>query len=381
MMKLINCLKISMNEMKNNKSLFLFYLIVFVSLISVGTSMLDVSFYLPERISASIREMNFDWMTLNIRHSKQLDSVLDKYDMECIDVSVDEFYDGTIGLSALNDELYTGGVILDTVQIKNTLKNRIKEKTLKGNITNTFTQNGCGIYIDQRIAQEQQCDIGQKLQLIGENGEIIDTLEIKGIYKNSDELNDYYIEEMAYNMYKSIYSGCALNITLRTTNFKDIFSFVSWVTENHIEFDYNKDMIGAMKMFYIVFTVFDFILLLALAGILFLLLDMYIIRRTVFYGIGSAIGMTPEDVIHILIIISEVLIGMATLLSLAVSNIILNSINKMADNLFSLQSRRYMPMIALLFNWIVLQPCIFIIISRFHKKLERNKMILILHHK
>lgn len=380
-MRLNNCFKIVVSEIKSSKGIFSFYLAIFICLISIGTSMLDVSFYLPKRISASIRQMDLDWMMVNIRNIKQLDMITSAYDIECIDVYVDEFHNETLGLPSINAELYSGGVVLNTPQMKDTLKIRINENLLCGErmeLSKSSLQEESWVYISQRIAEEQKCRIGQSFQMVGRAGEVIEELEIKGIYKASEELNDYYMNQTAYEKYKEMYQNCAFTITMRNATFEDIFSFTAWVEANRIECDYSKDMIGAIQMFYILFIAFNFILLVALSGVLFHLLDMYMLHRVVFYAVGSAIGMTSKDIMHIIYILSELLISVAMLLSGVGSVILLKSINEVAEELFSLPNEMYIPVIALLINWGLLQVCVFIVIERFRKNLERKEIISVL---
>lgn len=384
MMKLKSCFGIATGEIKSNKSIFLFYLAIFICLISIGTSMLDVSFFLPERISASIREMDLDWVMVKIRNIKQLELITSSYDVECIDIYVDEFQNETLGISSTSGETYAGGVILCESQMEDTLKFKIKDNLLAGEMSDsskTTIQEEYGVYISQRMAEKQKYGVGQSLRLVGRNGELIELLEIKGIYKDSDELKDYYIDQAAYEKYKEIYQNCALIITMRNTTFEDIFSFTSWMEENQMESDYSKDMIGAIQMFYIVFAVFNVILLIALSGILFHLLDMYMLRRMVFYAIGSAIGMTPKDIIHILYILSELLVNIAVIISGFGSVVLLNSINEAAEELFALPKDMYIPIAALVINWVLLQVCIFVVIERFHKNLQRREIISVLRRK
>ncbi|MBE5866463.1 MAG: hypothetical protein E7292_09690 [Lachnospiraceae bacterium] len=374
-MKLKNCCYIVANELKNSKATFSFYLIIFVCLLSIGTSMLDVSFYLPERIAASVREMNLDWVTVTIRNTKQLDLITDAYDMECLDVWVDEFGADALGLTPEAGGFYFGGVLLETVSMENSLQKKMAESLTEGEL---ITSPEHGVYISQRLVEEQGLALGQKLSLWGREGELMDSLIIKGIYLDSEDLNDYYIEQGAYEKYKERYQNCALQIVVRNAVFEDVFSFVSWADSKQIVCSYSEDMIGAVQMFYIIFAAFNLILLMALSGILFHLLDMYMMQRMTFYAVGSAIGMTVKDIIRILFVLSEVLINVAVLGAGIGAMFLLKSVNDTAAELFVLPSERYVPVAALGMNWALLQICIVIVIVRFHKNLKKREIVSIL---
>ena len=376
-MMIRNCMTIVANEAKSNKGMFSFYLIIFICLISIGTSILDVSFYLPERISTSVREMELDWLMVNVRHQKQLDKMTSLYDLECMDVYVNEFGNNTLGLTQA-EESYSGGVLINNSDMQSILITTLENQLLHGeinNLANCFNQEEYNLYICETIAKKEDLDINKTVKLLGREGEPIVLLKIKGIYKDSEDLNDYYISQIAYEKYKEIYQNCSLELILRNIKSEEIFSFVDWMEEENIDCDYNEDMIGAIQMFYIFFSVFNFILLLALSGILYHLLEIYMLKRTTFYAMGLAMGMTEIDIMRILYVLAELLISIAMVGSMIGSVLVLASVNKVANELFSFSEQMYIPVLALVMNWCILQVCMIVVMKCFWKKINGKEII------
>lgn len=376
-MMIRNCMTIVANEAKSNKGMFSFYLIIFICLISIGTSILDVSFYLPERISTSVREMELDWLMVNVRHQKQLDKMTSLYDLECMDVYVNEFGNNTLGLTQ-TEESYSGGVLINNSDMQSILIATLENQLLHGeinNLANSFNQEEYNLYICETIAKKEDLDINKTVKLLGREGEPIVLLKIKGIYKDSEDLNDYYISQIAYEKYKEIYQNCSLELILRNIKSEEIFSFVDWLEEENIDCDYNEDMIGAIQMFYIFFSVFNFILLLALSGILYHLLEIYMLKRTTFYAMGLAMGMTEIDIMRILYVLAELLISIAMVGSTIGSVLVLASVNKVANELFSFSEQMYIPVLALVMNWCILQICMIMVMKCFWKKINGKEII------
>lgn len=376
-MMIRNCMTIVVNEAKSNKGMFSFYLIIFICLISIGTSILDVSFYLPERISTSVREMELDWLMVNVRHQKQLDKMTSLYDLECMDVYVNEFGNNTLGLTQ-TEESYSGGVLINNSDMQSVLITTLENQLLHGeinNLANSFNQEEYNLYICETIAKKEDLDINKTVKLLGREGEPIVLLKIKGIYKDSEDLNDYYISQIAYEKYKEIYKNCCLELVLRNIKFEETFSFVDWMEEENIDCDYNEDMIGAIQMFYIFFSVFNFILLLALSGILYHLLEIYMLKRTTFYAMGLAMGMTEIDIMRILYVLAELLISIAMVGSAIGSVLVLASVNKVANELFSFSEQMHIPVLALVMNWCILQICMIVVMKCFWKKINGKEII------
>lgn len=376
-MMIKNYMTIVINELKSNKGMFSFYLIIFICLISIGTSILDVSFYLPERISTSVREMELDWVMVNVRHQKQLDRMTFLYDLECMDVYVNEFGNDTLGLTQI-EETYSGGVLINNADMQNILITIIENQLLCGEINdlaNPFNQKEYGLYICETIAKKEELDVNKTVRLMGREGETIVLLKIMGIYKDSEDLNDYYISQEAYEKYKEIYQNCSLELILRNSKSEEIFSFVNWMEEENIDCYYNEDMIGAIQMFYIFFGVFNFILLLALSGILYHLLEIYMLKRTSFYAISLAMGMTEIDIMRILYVLVELLISIAMVASMIGSVLVLASVNKVANELFSFSREIYIPILALVINWCILQICMIVVVKCFWKKIKGKEII------
>ncbi len=375
-----NCMTIVANEVKNNKGMFSFYLIIFICLISIGTSILDVSFYLPERISASVREMELDWLTVNVRHQKQLDKITSLYDLDCMDVFVNEFGNHTLELTQ-SEEFYIGGVLIQYADMHNILKFTLENQMLFAKKNDMEISSGSeeyNVYICESIAKNEGINVEQNVKLLGREGEEIASLNVAGIYKDSEKLCDYYISQEAYEKYKETYQNCSLEVVLRNHNPGEIFSFVKKMEEENIDCVYNEDMIGAIQMFYIFFSVFNFILLLALSGILYHLLEIYMLKRTSFYAIALAMGMKQRDIMRVLYVLAEVLISIAMLGSVIGSAVVLASVHKVANELFSFSGKLYIPLLALVINWGILQICIIVVMKCFKKKINQKEIIQLL---
>lgn len=381
MMIFKNCLSIVIEELKICKKIFVLYLFIFICLISIGTSMLDLSFYLPERISTSISNMNLDWIVLDIRNTKQLNLITSKYDIDFLDMEINEFQNSTLGLPQSNETLYSGGILLDICTENDTLIKNIKENLLyqeEPPTSQASNDKNYNIFISEKVAEENELKINQKIDFKGRNGNALGALHIVGIYTDSEDLRDYYLNQSAYELYKQNYQNCTIQITLKNRIFKNIFSFISFVQKNKLKCDYNKDMIGAIQMFYIFFLLLNFIILLALTGNLFHLIEIYILRRSSFYAINLALGMTQRDILYIIYLLSQIMINTGMFFSCFFSSFLLKSIRKFASELFLFSTDVYVPVLALIANWFLLQLCISIVIIRFKSKVNRNEIIDIL---
>jgi ABC-type antimicrobial peptide transport system permease subunit len=91
-------------------------------------------------------------------------------------------------------------------------------------------------------------------------------------------------------------------------------NIIRWAEKNNLHVHYSRDVIFAVQMVYYTFFILNSILLIALTGIIYNLINIYFNRRKRFYAINMAIGMTPLDILCVMFFFCQIFILLSFIL-------------------------------------------------------------------
>ncbi len=388
-MKFKYCLKTTLWEIRTQIKLFVFYIIIFISLFSMATALLNVAMYLPDGVGKLASKESLDTVGVDsVEKIDELEQILEKYDIVLYDAIDNEVDKERLGLSNEEDSLIGIGAVVDTTW-KNELKEYIKYNLISGEFSpEKLNANNCSaVWFDEKVAEDFKLEIGDEITIYDKDGIASDKkLYVQGLYKNEVSekynycINDCYLSTNAYKDFHLVDKREDCYFVFAPQKFRDIFDIITLLENNHYNVLYSETFVNAIRMMYIMLYVFNFILFIALSGILLHLMDMYYQKRNFYWAVNSAIGMSYKDIMRILFCIYEVILIIASGASAFVSYFILNGINNMSQDLFGMNlSTNQFSVYPFIFNFILLQICLFFVLYKLRKKLLNTQIVQLLH--
>lgn len=384
-MKIRNYFKFAGQEIRVSLSLFIFYMIIFILLLSASVTFLDSALFLPDKIASTMQKMKTDNIIIFIEETSKLQELAKSIPMKLYECKVGgyEFDPERLGLSSneaskeSNSSIaFSGGVLLKDYQINNQVALFISGNIISGefapNVPNS--KGALPTWISGTMADAFGINCQDELQLIV-SGKNSVPLYVQGLYSSNTAFSDYYIPEEAYSLFNVNNADSKLQITVSPLRFRDIYSLLNRLQKSDIPCLYSEQTVRSTQMMYVAFYISTIILLVALSGILLYLLNLYYNRRATYFALCLAVGMTHGDVLKILFCISEIIIIATTVFSSALSYFALYKIEAYINKLFLLQNEQTkFPFISLILNIILLQLCILFVIKKVSKTIKGNNI-------
>lgn len=388
-MKLKHCLKITLWEIRTQIKLFVFYIVIFISLFSMATALLNVAMYLPDGVGELASKESLDTLSVDsIENISELEELLNNYKIILYDTNDREITQECLGLSSEEEGIISFGTLVNT-SWEDKLSKYIADNLSSGEFSpEKLNNNNCyAVWFDEKIAESYKLKIGDEITIYDKDGVATNNkLYVQGVYKNevSEKYNykigDSYFSQNAYNAFHTVDKREDNTFSFATEKFRDIFSVIKVLKDNNYKVLYSDTFVNAIRMMYIMLYAFNFILFIALSGILLHLMDMYYRKRETCWAVNSAIGMSHKDIMRTLFFIYEIILLIVSVVSIIVSYLILNGINNMSCDLFGINlSTHQFSVYPFIFNFILLQVCLFFVLYKFCKKLLNRQIVQLLH--
>lgn len=376
-----NVNKIIIWELKINKGVFLFYLIIIVLLFSISVSLLGLAFNIPVLIAGELKAVNADNINITNVTTNEAERVLAKQ-VELLDATVTPQDLKNNNLEIETDKFFWGGVLLDATYYPGIDIEFITKILLTGmNSGEAEVENGCyPIWIERGMAEETGLNLYSRLLMFDFNGIELCNVYVAGIFESADH-HHFYISQYIYSKLEERHLNMRLSLYLRPLEFNEFNHIISWAEKNKFHVHYNRDIIFAVQMVYYTFFVLNFILLLTLVGIIYNMIRIYFSKREKFYAMNLAIGMTPADILKIIFYICQILIFISVFVSFGISYWISNNINSYVIKYFEFADiDSSFPLLPLLLNWLILQMLTIFMLLRFSKTNRGRDIVSVIRH-
>ncbi|AEV69700.1 FtsX-like permease family protein [Acetivibrio clariflavus] len=381
-MKIKNYFILAVQEIRANFLLFVFYMTIFILLLSVSITFLDSALFLTDKIASTMQKIGTDNIIISIEKTSDLEQIAKVIPMRLYECKVKgyEFDPTRLGLSqnettrdSSSFTTFSGGVLLKDYQPNNQVALFISNNILSGEFApnSQNTEDALPIWISSSMAKAFGIDSGNKLHFIVSEHKNSVPIYVQGLFTSNTAFSDYYISEEIYNIFNFNNADSKLQITVSPLRFRDIYSLINMLRKLDIPCLYSEQTIRSTQMMYVAFYISTIILLTALSGILFHLLILYYNRRTTFFAMCQAIGMSHGDVLMILFCISEVILLVTTIFSSALSYFVQYKIEAYINKVFLFQNVQVrFPFISLILIIFLLQLCILFAIKKVSKTIK-----------
>ena len=377
-MKIRSCFEIALFELRHSFKIFLFYSVICVSLMAVSTSLLKAAMTIPDKISGIAHGLNADSIEI-------YDYKIDKIENVINNVNIISCRSGMVG-DATNifwekyaDNMWisglSSGILINSDKFTNESQEHIPENLLSGEFSPDKDNNP--VWINNIMANKLNLKCGDILNGSTFSGQPI-KLVIQGIFKDSDEVEYYYVNEQTWELIVGDSEPEKNVFWVRCQQFSDLNKIQKILKKNNIEYSCQDMMFRSLNIMYAAFYSSSIILIVALNGIMTYLLEQYYSKRKNFFKINSLLGMTEKNIICVLFLIIECVLIFSVICSGLLSSAIINRINTYICELFKYDfNLNGLPLIQLIINFALVQVSIITAFYKFRKMLHisANKSI------
>ena len=323
---------IAKGEMMVQHSLFALYICILSLLLSVSIFIMEAWFVMPDAIAEPIHTFHSDYLLISLQE-EMLKSINMDYPVVLADCHFSNMVLTEENLSLEKKEGFFGGVVLHFDGVESSLETYLMDSMIQGDFS---VLDDRALWISDQMKKEYSLSYGEQLTLYDNEHNYCDRFTIKGIYKGDSEHDDYYLCQSAYEIFKSHYANIKPQLTVYPKTFRNIFPIISFVEKNQKVCEYDRQVINAIRMLYIVFLLLAIILIVTSFSIFTHLIYTYYERRITFFSIQASLGMSNKDALKVLFWIGEIQLFLIMFLACCTSKVLMFFLANYATTMFAI---------------------------------------------
>lgn len=174
------------------------------------------------------------------------------------------------------------------------------------------------MWISDRAAEILNLSVNETFHILDSENKEIGKIKIEGIYKQDEELSEFYLPADAFETYFNN-ENSRYTILTAPVETKDFMKIVDKLKKQYFIVVIQDEEVRSVQLLVYMLYVMCIILLLTFIGIIENLLSVYFEKRKSLFGVYLAIGMNESDLLKIHLVIAETILAISMLVSILLS--------------------------------------------------------------
>lgn len=324
-------------ELKRNCKMFLFYMMILGLLFSVISAVFELAGNIPNELYRQMEDTDLATITIDKVTIEDMDYLdeMDIYIWSYTDWENPLFIDKFSIAENKKDigEAREDGGIAHWNGKKSHEPLQINKKLIAGSKWNKETEQGNGIWMEDKLAKVLGVNIGSEIEYINHEGKKNGNLVVKGIYQADEMLFGFYIPVAQYVQLEELTSY--LTVDAKPLEVRELWNIVKTLEKKNFTVSYCKSDLESVQ--FVVYLLYgtNLLLIITVVCILSDFIRIYCGRRELYFGMLMSFGMCYSSLNKVILYYVECLLGGAVLISIWGSKFFYRYITKYINELFT----------------------------------------------